>query len=349
MDAWEQEILRFWRKIEDFYGITITEEDVRKAIEKKNRERDVMLRFLELGKLYPAPISGYEMGSRLDSLGFDPDLDRRCRIIEERTREVIRDWEANYKGKPSRRPRILVTGCPNSGVREKVEKVDTTLPPARHIYEILQQKGYTDSMGCVATGYGRVCVDYADKVITEITCHGKGGWALFGEDGTVVDIGGQDTKVIHIRDGQVADFLMNDKCAAGTGKFIEVMASRLGTDLKQFYAQAEAGTPVSISAMCTVFAESEVIGHIGEGKPREDIAAGVIDSVAARVSNLVTRFGIRGELYLTGGLCDSPYFIRVLSQKTGKNVMTHPMARYAGALGAALAAAKQKQIDWSGI
>lgn len=114
--------------------------------------------------------------------------------------------------------------------------------------------------------------------------------------------------------------------------------------------EAAGGTVVSLcasSAMCTVFAESEVIGHIGEGKPREDIAAGVIDSVATRVSNLVTRFGIKGDLYLTGGLCDSPYFIRILSQKTGRTVTTHPMARYAGALGAALAAAKQKTIDWS--
>ena len=220
---------------------------------------------------------------------------------------------------------------------------------AKHIYDILEEKGYASSMRCIATGYGRVSVDYADKVITEITCHGKGGWALFRQNGTIVDIGGQDTKVIHIQDGQVTDFLMNDKCAAGTGKFIEVMANRLGTDLKDFYTLAEAGTPVSISAMCTVFAESEVIGHIGAGKPREDIAAGVIDSVASRVSNLVTRFGIQGDLFLTGGLCDSPYFIQILSQKTGRNVITHPMARYAGALGAALAAAKRKDMDWSNL
>ena len=220
---------------------------------------------------------------------------------------------------------------------------------ARQIHGILQEKGYTKNMRCIATGYGRVSVDYADKVITEITCHGKGGWSLFERDGTIVDIGGQDTKVIHIQDGQVTDFLMNDKCAAGTGKFIEVMANRLGTDLKEFYAEAENGTPVSISAMCTVFAESEVIGHIGEGKPREDIAAGVIDSVAARVSNLVTRFGIKGELFLTGGLCDIPYFIHILSQKTNRMVLTHPMARSAGALGAALAAAKRKTIEWSGV
>lgn len=113
--------------------------------------------------------------------------------------------------------------------------------------------------------------------------------------------------------------------------------------------EAAGGTPVSISAMCTFFAESEVIGHIGAGSPREDIAAGVIDSVASRVSNLVSRFGVLGELYLTGGLCDSPYFISVLSRKTNRAVTTHPMARYAGALGAALAAAKQKTIDWSGL
>jgi sugar (pentulose or hexulose) kinase len=124
-------------------------------------------------------------------------------------------------------------------------------------------------------------------------------------------------------------------------------AAYADTDLAEFYAMAQTGTPVSISSMCTVFAESEVIGHIGAGKPRADIAAGVIDSVASRVSNLVTRFGIQGELHLTGGLCDSPYFLEILSQKTNRTVTTHPMARYAGALGAALAAGKQKTIDWS--
>jgi benzoyl-CoA reductase/2-hydroxyglutaryl-CoA dehydratase subunit BcrC/BadD/HgdB len=121
--AWEQEIIRFWKKLEDFYGITITEEDVKRAIELKNRERDVLLRFLELGKLNPAPISGYELGTRLDGLGFNPNIEERCRIIEERTKEVLKDWEENYKGKPSTRPRILVTGCPNSGIREKTIRV----------------------------------------------------------------------------------------------------------------------------------------------------------------------------------------------------------------------------------
>lgn len=213
------------------------------------------------------------------------------------------------------------------------------------IYQVLEEKGYTEDMRCVATGYGRVCVDYADKVVTEITCHGKGGWALFQKNCLIIDVGGQDTKIIQIEDGQVKDFLMNDKCAAGTGKFIEVMATRLGTDLKEMYELADKGTPVSISSMCTVFAESEVIGHIGSGKAREDIAAGVIDSVAARVANLLVRYGVQEEIVLTGGLCDSPYFLKILSQKVGREVKTHPFGRYAGALGAALTAAKKSMIN----
>lgn len=215
---------------------------------------------------------------------------------------------------------------------------------AQGIYEKLSEKGYTKSMRCVATGYGRICVDYANKVVTEITCHGRGGWALFHKNSTIIDVGGQDTKIIKIENGQVVDFLMNDKCAAGTGKFIEVMATRLGTTLEEMYQMAEAGDALSISAMCTVFAESEVISHIGAGEKREDIAAGVIDSVAAKVSNLAIRFGLTGDIVLTGGLSGSPYFISVLSQKLGRPVTTHPFARYAGALGAALIAAKKSVL-----
>lgn len=215
---------------------------------------------------------------------------------------------------------------------------------AQNVYQILEERGYTEDMRCVATGYGRVCVEYADKVVTEITCHGKGGWALFQKNCLIVDVGGQDTKIVQIEDGQVRDFLMNDKCAAGTGKFIEIMATRLGADLKEMYALAAQGKPLPISSMCTVFAESEVIGHIGSGQPREDIAAGVIDSVAARVANLVVRYGADAGLVLTGGLCDSPYFLEIFSKKTGKHVQTHPLARYAGALGAALTAAKKAKI-----
>lgn len=123
---------------------------------------------------------------------------------------------------------------------------------ANAILEQLKSRGYADDMRCVATGYGRICVDYADKIVTEITCHGKGGWAIFKKNMTIIDVGGQDTKMIKVVDGQVADFLMNDKCAAGTGKFIEVMATRLGADLNEMCELAAKGQPLAISAMCTV-------------------------------------------------------------------------------------------------
>ena len=155
LNMWEQEMYKFWRKLEDFYGVTITEEDVKKAILKKNAERDLILEYLELSKLNPSPISGYELGTKLDALSFIPDMDERCRQIRQRIDEVKADWEQNYKGKVSRKPRILITGCPNGGVRdktikileelgadvvafdtcnsnrEKIEKVDTSLPVAQ--------------------------------------------------------------------------------------------------------------------------------------------------------------------------------------------------------------------------
>ena len=238
-------------------------------------------------------------------------------------------------------------------VLDEEKVVDTFLLPtgwngretAKAIYHILEEKGYAAKMRCVATGYGRVCVDYADKVVTEITCHGKGGYALFGKDCLIVDVGGQDTKIIQMEDGAVKDFLMNDKCAAGTGKFIEIMATRLGYDLKEMYEMAAKGTPLSISSMCTVVAESEVIGHIGAGESREDIAAGVIDSVAARVANLLLRYGAEQDVVLTGGLCDSPYFLEIFSKKANRSVKSNAFGRYAGALGAALTAAKKSQIQ----
>ena len=120
---WKGQIIAFKEKLEAFYGITITEDAVREAIRKKNRERQIMRAYLELGKLNPAPMSGYEMGTRIDAGAFSFDLDLRCDEIEKRSREVIADWEANKKGTTSDRPRILVTGCPNAGVREKIIRV----------------------------------------------------------------------------------------------------------------------------------------------------------------------------------------------------------------------------------
>lgn len=189
-----------------------------------------------------------------------------------------------------------------------------------------------------ATGYGRIAVDFADYVITEITCHARGGREMAGDECTIIDVGGQDTKVILVSRGMVQDFLMNDKCSAGTGKFLEIMANRLGVTLQELFDMAAAGTVLPISSLCTVFAESEVINYIGEGKNREDIAAGVVDSVAAKVAQLSQRKNLSEKVILTGGLSHSEYFTKILSEKVGKTVEPTENGRYAGALGAALLA-----------
>ena len=132
---------------------------------------------------------------------------------------------------------------------------------------------------------------------------------------------------------------MNDKCSAGTGKFIEIMANRLAVNIDELFSLAEGGTPIPISSMCTVFAESEIISHIGAGQPKTDLAAGIVQSVVSRVALLVERHDIKGICILTGGLSHNQYFRKQLGKKLGREVHTHDLGKYAGALGAALIAA----------
>lgn len=206
---------------------------------------------------------------------------------------------------------------------------------ADQIYQMLASDGITrENARYVATGYGRVSVPYADQTVTEITCHGKGAYMLFQEDGIVIDIGGQDTKGIALKNGRVMKFIMNDKCSAGTGKFLEVMTNRLGLTQKELSGMARKGKPVVISSMCTVFAESEIISLIGRGTPREDIAFGVIESVVTKVAQLIAQVP-GGRYFLTGGLCEEDYIRERLSLALKQPVISMPMARYAGALGAA--------------
>lgn len=209
---------------------------------------------------------------------------------------------------------------------------------ADDIYEELEKCGINkDNAYYVATGYGRISVPYANKSVTEITCHGKGADYLFKEDGTVIDIGGQDTKGIALKRGRVMKFIMNDKCSAGTGKFLEIMTNRLGLTQEELSVLARTGQPISISSMCTVFAESEVISLIGKGTPREDIAFGVVESVVMKVVSLISQ--VKSDKYfLTGGLCEDEYVLERLSLALGTTVKSHPLARYAGAIGAALLA-----------
>ena len=209
---------------------------------------------------------------------------------------------------------------------------------AEEIYETFKNEGITkENARYVATGYGRISVPYADDVITEITCHGKGAAFLFHEDGTVIDIGGQDTKGISLKKGRVMKFIMNDKCSSGTGKFLEVMTNRLGLTQNELSELARKGNPITISSMCTVFAESEVISLIGKGTPREDIAYGVIESVVTKVVQLISQVPAE-QYFLTGGLCEDEYIIERLVKALGAPVSSAPLARYAGAVGAALMA-----------
>ena len=190
----------------------------------------------------------------------------------------------------------------------------------------------------VATGYGRVSVPYAAKTITEITCHARGACRLFDEPNlTVIDIGGQDTKIIAVQDGAVRDFLMNDKCSAGTGRFLEVMANTLALRPDELCELARRGGGTSISSMCTVFAESEVISLIGRGENRENIAFAVVDSVVQKVSSQAGKLsGTAPTVCLTGGLSQCGHVREALSRALGTPVLTHPDGRFAGALGAAL-------------
>ena len=217
---------------------------------------------------------------------------------------------------------------------------------SRIIKEKLQQADINvtdDHTRVVATGYGRIAVDFADHIITEITCHARGGRFFAGDNCAVVDVGGQDTKVIVIENGMVNDFLMNDKCSAGTGKFLEVMANRLGVTIQELFELAAKGNILPISSLCTVFAESEVINYIGAGETREDIAAGVVDSVASKVAQLCQRKSLPECVILTGGLSGCSYFCEILSRKIERSVKTVENGRYAGALGASLIA-KEKYI-----
>ena len=206
---------------------------------------------------------------------------------------------------------------------------------------MLEKDGiHKDNAAYVATGYGRISVPYADKSVTEITCHGKGAWHLFGRNGTVIDIGGQDTKGIALKNGRVMKFIMNDKCSAGTGKFLEVMTNRLGLTMEELSDLASRGNPITISSMCTVFAESEVISLIGRGESRKNIAFAVIDSIVQKVVSQAARL-INGQeecICLTGGLCDYSYLKKSLGESLKTDVLTDTDGRYAGAIGAALSA-----------
>lgn len=191
-----------------------------------------------------------------------------------------------------------------------------------------------------ATGYGRNLLDWADMTLSELSCHAKGAGMLFPTAKTVIDIGGQDAKVLRIGEGgRLENFAMNDKCAAGTGRFLDVMASVFQckvSDLQDYDAQST--KVASISSTCTVFAESEVISKLAGGEKIADIVAGIHESVAERTAGLAKRVGIGPEVAMTGGVALNEGLRDRLARKIGHPILVSRLAQFNGALGAALTA-----------
>ena len=195
----------------------------------------------------------------------------------------------------------------------------------------------------VATGYGRAIAtvaNLADLEITEITCHGKGAHHLLPDVRTIIDIGGQDSKVIGIDEkGTVINFVMNDKCAAGTGRFLEVMATALNVGVDEMGDLILSSDKlVDVSSMCTVFAESEVISLFASGNKKSNIAAGIADSIARRITGLVGRVGLKEKVAMSGGVAKNKGVVRSIENRIGANLVVPEEPQIIGALGAAIVA-----------
>lgn len=192
----------------------------------------------------------------------------------------------------------------------------------------------------VATGYGRKSIAFAHHNITEITCHAKGAHFLDNSIRSIIDIGGQDSKVIVIDEtGRVKDFAMNDKCAAGTGRFLEVMARAMEVDLDDFGGLSlDADNPAKISSLCTVFAESEVVSLIAKGESRNNIIAGIHQSIASRIMAMASRIGIVTPVMMTGGVAKNRGVVHAVEKLLGTPAAVSENAQIVGALGAAILA-----------
>ena len=178
--------------------------------------------------------------------------------------------------------------------------------------------------------------------MSELSCHAKGASFLFPEVRTVIDIGGQDAKVLRVENGAMTNFQMNDKCAAGTGRFLDVMARILEVDVNDLGTLGAQSTKyVGISSTCTVFAESEVISQLARDTDKRDIINGIHLSVAGRVAGLAHRVGVQDQVVMTGGVAQNSGIVKALEDQLGHKVHTSPLTQYVGALGAALFAYKR--------
>lgn len=216
--------------------------------------------------------------------------------------------------------------------------IQTFVHQDERVMEFLQTKQVTS---LVATGYGRDMMKNKTgcKSVSEIQAHAKGACHFFDSASLVIDLGGQDAKVILIENGQFVDFRMNDKCAAGTGKFLEIAAGRLGFSLEEFGAACEKHDKrVEISSMCAVFAESELISLMAKKESAENIGAGVHYSIASRLANMAKKYPIDDKVVFTGGGALNPLLKSALEEELGVKLLTHPYPQLNGAIGAAMVA-----------
>lgn len=189
----------------------------------------------------------------------------------------------------------------------------------------------------IATGYGRINVPFADRQITELSCHTRGVVSIFPDAKIAIDIGGQDAKGLKISNGRLVDFVMNDRCAAGTGRFLEVLANALGLKVEDLGSISLTSTnKVKISNTCTVFAQQEVILRLSEGIPLADIVAGLHDAIASRVVNMVKRLKIEPDVVLTGGVAKNVGVVKAMTENLGYEVSVPEDPLLTGAIGAAL-------------
>ena len=228
---------------------------------------------------------------------------------------------------------IQVRPRPEQSAREVMEKALASI-----------QLTYADIDYTVSTGYGRESISFADHNISEISCHGKGAHFLTPGIRTIIDIGGQDCKVIRVdEDGALEDFVMNDKCAAGTGRSLELMSKYLGVHFSELAALAEkAGQTITITSQCSIFSELEIMHYLMEDKDPSDIAAGINEAMARRVKMLVGRVGIKPEITITGGVCKNSGVVKNLEAML--DIRFQPLSedpQIVGALGAAVFAAER--------
>jgi predicted CoA-substrate-specific enzyme activase len=202
----------------------------------------------------------------------------------------------------------------------------------------------------VGTGYGRYKILFGDAQITEITCHARGAQSLFPATRTVIDMGGQDTKAIKVGpDGSVMDFSMNDKCAAGTGRFLSAAADVTGVGLDEIGPLSlQAKVPVRLTSVCTVFVESDIMSYLAQRKTIEDILGGVHKAIATRTMSLIRRVGVENEVTFTGGVSLNIGMVKALEEVLGESMNVSAEGHYMGALGAALFALERAQAGARG-